>query len=83
MKYDEIIVCQIGLPEKESMINYEDLNILTSITKVKLEEVLEGIGLKQKNIESSSSNRFQMKEDPFAIDNDNRLNQIIHINTVD
>ena len=50
VKYDEIIVCQIGLPDKEHMVMYEDLNILTDNVREKVEEVLEGVGLKEKNL---------------------------------
>lgn len=36
VKYDEIIVCQIGLLDKENLISYEDLNNMSQKSQEKI-----------------------------------------------
>ncbi len=42
-------MCQVGVPEKEHLVQYEELNALGEVLRDKIEEVLEGLGLKEKN----------------------------------
>jgi hypothetical protein len=39
-------VCQVGVPEREHMVQYEELNVLGEVVRDKIEEVLEGLGMK-------------------------------------
>ena len=37
VKYDDIAICQIGLPDKEVTVKYEDMSILSSSIRNKIE----------------------------------------------
>ncbi len=48
MKYDEIVVCQVRLLDKENLVQYEELSLLNEGVRDKVEEVLEGVELKDR-----------------------------------
>lgn len=46
VKYDKILICEVGVPEDLHTIKYEDLKLLADKTRSKIEEILEGVGLR-------------------------------------
>lgn len=56
--------------------------MLTDSTKIKIQEVLKGIGLKTKG-EDSKIETYKIKEDSIVNDPDHPFNQIVHVNSVD
>ena len=83
VKYDEIVVCQVGLPDKENLVQYEELSLLNDVVKDKIEEVLEGVGLKERNSSRRELGMLGVKEEASPIDVDSKFNQFVHLNTVD
>ena len=82
VKYDEIQVCQIGLPDRENLIRYQDLSLLQDPVRDKVWEVLEGVGLHERNVSDESVRLENVKEDLFSADHENRFDQIVHLNSV-